>query len=766
MNELKSYTEYAVSTPTADFVIGFDFNYGEDAVNVTVDDVPATEAGYTVVYLNETTIRLSPSVPSGVVRLQRETDIDQTDHAYRAGAKFIAQTMDENFEQLRHSQQEVRDGFNKLSEDTHEIIEGLDAALELAQDAAQDAQDAAVIAQGAADTVNTIIVGGKVAASNVLDASAETQQQVNYNGGSKWHSRVGGYKLNERVSLTNGDIVKSTVDANVNDPNVDMTGWDRTGLYAPFEVVWKGLNRVFYEHAKDYVNVLDYGAINDGAHHTIQEWIAGGKFSDLADIQTIFPKATALTDCVNTTVFQYLVDIKKIGYAPKGTYAFIKGKSVHTPHSGSPNRIDSGGGFFGDGCLTIFTQLAPTVPSTDEDTRNNEAIISMHGSYVMLKDITFNSGCIGVYLGQDLTQSELSSVYLNSFENLQFRNMGRGILSEASGGNHYNKFDNIHFIQCQVDCRMVNSSRSVTQANNNRNKFTNIRSNRSIVGLWCSAGDTNRFDKWDGEGCGTNPNSNPFNGLEITGLPVGLTTCVHIVDGNGQLNKFSNCQMEACEVELYSANYANTFIMNGYHENEANGTKVYMPTAPAVFISAFTLWTPAIKQLSNINLNAFPSKPNTSTVLSGTWITNDTGYMDTTSKSFSGTSYTRNRIYELKDVAASATVPLSIWGDVDANSAASFDIIITGRTVSSNLSFATKVTVSALRSGTRSLTRYYSVTTQAIRATGQSAGDTATVISATVVHGGTSTRELLLQLTMPPYAMSDVAVWVNAVIAK
>ena len=89
MNELKSYTEYAVSTPTADFVIGFDFNYGEDAVNVTVDDVPASVAGYTVVYLNETTIRLSPSVPSGVVRLQRETDIDTTDNQFTAGASLL-----------------------------------------------------------------------------------------------------------------------------------------------------------------------------------------------------------------------------------------------------------------------------------------------------------------------------------------------------------------------------------------------------------------------------------------------------------------------------------------------------------------------------------------------------------------------------------------------------------------------------------------------------------------------------------------------------
>ena len=33
------------------------------------------------------------------------------------------------------------------------------------------------------------------------------------------------YNSGERVALTNGDIVKSTVDSNTNDPNVDMTGW-------------------------------------------------------------------------------------------------------------------------------------------------------------------------------------------------------------------------------------------------------------------------------------------------------------------------------------------------------------------------------------------------------------------------------------------------------------------------------------------------------------------------------------------------------------
>lgn len=62
-------------------------------------------------------------------------------------------------------------------------------------------------------------------ADKVNDASGETQQQVNYNGGSKWHSRVGGYQVKELAILDNGDIVKSTVNGNTNDPNMDMTGW-------------------------------------------------------------------------------------------------------------------------------------------------------------------------------------------------------------------------------------------------------------------------------------------------------------------------------------------------------------------------------------------------------------------------------------------------------------------------------------------------------------------------------------------------------------
>ena len=75
-----------------------------------------------------------------------------------------------------------------------------------------------------------ILKPNKTTAANVADASGETQQQVNYNGGSKWHSRAGGYFKNERVALTNGDIVKSTIDGNTNDPNSDMSVWSLDSL--------------------------------------------------------------------------------------------------------------------------------------------------------------------------------------------------------------------------------------------------------------------------------------------------------------------------------------------------------------------------------------------------------------------------------------------------------------------------------------------------------------------------------------------------------
>ena len=62
-------------------------------------------------------------------------------------------------------------------------------------------------------------------ASLVVDASGETQQEINDFGGAKWYAKVGGYELGATVKLANGDIVKSTEPYNTNNPNVDMSNW-------------------------------------------------------------------------------------------------------------------------------------------------------------------------------------------------------------------------------------------------------------------------------------------------------------------------------------------------------------------------------------------------------------------------------------------------------------------------------------------------------------------------------------------------------------
>lgn len=56
----------------------------------------------------------------------------------------------------------------------------------------------------------------------------DLKRQIDAFGGVDYFrpNLAGGYLLNARVMLSNGDIVKSTIDGNTSDPNVDMTGWD------------------------------------------------------------------------------------------------------------------------------------------------------------------------------------------------------------------------------------------------------------------------------------------------------------------------------------------------------------------------------------------------------------------------------------------------------------------------------------------------------------------------------------------------------------
>ena len=71
-----------------------------------------------------------------------------------------------------------------------------------------------------------------------------------------------GYLKNARVMLANGDIVKSTIEGNANDPNLDMTGWVKANDAS--QIFDSNTNRNQEEKNTDIVSVKDFGAKGDG----------------------------------------------------------------------------------------------------------------------------------------------------------------------------------------------------------------------------------------------------------------------------------------------------------------------------------------------------------------------------------------------------------------------------------------------------------------------------------------------------------------------
>ena len=76
-----------------------------------------------------------------------------------------------------------------------------------------------------------------------------------------YESKTGGYALNERVQLATGDIVRSTIASNVNNPNENMTGWVLSNSDSQIKT-WSG--RTQEEKNRENLSLADFGCIGDG----------------------------------------------------------------------------------------------------------------------------------------------------------------------------------------------------------------------------------------------------------------------------------------------------------------------------------------------------------------------------------------------------------------------------------------------------------------------------------------------------------------------
>ena len=180
INTERSYTEYTVTEPTTEFAIGFEdyMDEDKDTILVTHNGILVESLGYAVLRKNKQTVTITPAITEGTVRLTRETDIDEPFHKFTAGALFSAKSVDQNFEQIRHSQQEVRDGFVFLEDNTNGVVSAAEAATDRANAAAALAENTdlgQLQIQLAAQKLDT----GITVTAKFPDSIQRTQAEVN-----------------------------------------------------------------------------------------------------------------------------------------------------------------------------------------------------------------------------------------------------------------------------------------------------------------------------------------------------------------------------------------------------------------------------------------------------------------------------------------------------------------------------------------------------------------------------------------------------------
>ena len=189
------------------------------------------------------------------------------------------------------------------------------------------------------------------------------KRQIDALGGVDYFrsSLAGGYLKNACVMLTNGDIVKSTIDGNTNNPNVDMTGWvkvnDAIQIITTSGETQQEVNDAQKKRNDDEINARDWGVLpTNSPEVNSANWFA---------LNNAFPERPAL-------------DI----FVPIGTYNFSDGFYITRPH-----RIRGVG--VGELSKTIFNFAGATTvgtvhykasvfiihPSTIDDTSGNGATL-------------------------------------------------------------------------------------------------------------------------------------------------------------------------------------------------------------------------------------------------------------------------------------------------------------------------------------------------------------------------------------------------------
>ena len=328
--EQTPYIEHIGNGVITSFALKFQCE-SKDHLIVMVDEIEPPISSWS---LTEGNVVFTTAPASGKkIKLQRNTPFGRTTNYQSFNNSFRPQTVNVDFDRIWWKLQElgVADWLMKLYVDRlHQQQEQKINDLKVYVDDRDDELRAYLLEeirkQGVAldqldDYYNYLMqrlaqvaIDRGWAASFIVSADGSTQQQVNDRIGNTWYAKPLGYELNARVMLTNGDIVKSTIPNNINDPNVDMIGWVKTNNASQISDK-SGLTQ---QKINDLtVTPYHFGGIGDGLNHPLSE-----RYTTLAQAQSIYPFAEALTDSLDYCALRAFFDFCQLNAVNNANVSF------------------------------------------------------------------------------------------------------------------------------------------------------------------------------------------------------------------------------------------------------------------------------------------------------------------------------------------------------------------------------------------------------------------------------------------------------------
>lgn len=267
--------DYVADGTVKKFDVPFDYDQQEDLHLFVDGDAPTIDKyffqdnafNFYVAPIVGQKVRIERITPK-----KRDTDYDLHTNTIRPKA------LNNDFDRIWFAIQESYEDFGELSiQLQNEIIARIQSDDEilakLAEETAGRILGDTTVSNDLKNYVNEVvgaIIGDPdfqgIGADKVYDGN-QTQDQINLFGGKKYDMPVGGYPADGLVRLDNGDIVKSTIPNNTNNPNTNLTGWiHKNAAQLLLDNSGKNQQEINDDVASRFASAIDlrnYGSPND-----------------------------------------------------------------------------------------------------------------------------------------------------------------------------------------------------------------------------------------------------------------------------------------------------------------------------------------------------------------------------------------------------------------------------------------------------------------------------------------------------------------------